>query len=140
MTTKPNPDAGENQVTTLEQLLKETEGMLHKRLYVIFTKPVPGNEALIEEVTPEHLEFQVKLEEKGIMFAAGPFLNQDEETAPEEGMIIYRAASLQAARDIADADPMHSSGARTYIVRPWLVNEGGFNLSVRFSNGSFELD
>ncbi len=131
---------GENQVTTLEQLLRETEGMLHKRLYVIFTKPAPGMEARIEEVTPEHLAFQVELERTGIMFAAGPFLNQDEKTAPEEGMIIYRAESLQAAQEIADSDPMHSSGARTYTIRPWLVNEGGFKLSVSFSEGKFKLD
>jgi uncharacterized protein YciI len=130
----------EKQVITLEQLLKETEGMLHKRLYVVFTVPAPGKEALIEEVTPEHLEFQVDLERRGIMFAAGPFLNHDEKTAPEEGMIIYRAGSLQAARDIADSDPMHSSGARTYTIRPWMVNEGGFKLSVSFSDGRYSFD
>jgi hypothetical protein len=40
------------------------------------------------------------------------------------GLIIYRADSLHDAKELADADPMHSSGARTYVLRRWLVNEG----------------
>jgi uncharacterized protein len=37
-------------------------------------------------------------------------------------MFIVRAQSLAAARAIAEADPMHASGARQYELRPWLLN------------------
>ena len=51
------------------------------------------------------------------------------------GMIVYRAESMEAARAIADGDPMHSSGARTYVLRKWLINEGSFSLNVGLSTG-----
>lgn len=130
----------EPEFITLEKLLEETSGMLQKRLYVVFTVPEPGMAAKIDEMTSEHLDFQVELERKGIMFAAGPFLNSDEKTLPEEGMIIYRAKSLAEARNIADSDPMHSSGARSYTIRPWVLNEGRINLSVSLSRGTFSFD
>ena len=49
------------------------------------------------------------------------------------GMIVYRAASMDEARSIADADPMHTSGARTYVLRKWLINEGSLSLNVGLS-------
>jgi hypothetical protein len=48
-------------------------------------------------------------------------------------MIIYRAASMEDARKLADADPMHAAGARSYTVRRWMVNEGALTLSVGLS-------
>ena len=54
-------------------------------------------------------------------------------------MIIIRASSIEEATEIAQADPMHSSGARRFRIRPWLVNEGGFNLRVTFSDGKQRL-
>lgn len=87
-----------------------------------------------------HLKYQLELEEKGIMFAAGPIINDDEKTWGGEGMIIIRAPSLSAAKSIAAADPMHASGARTFTVSPWLIAEGGFTLKVRFSDGNYTLE
>ena len=51
------------------------------------------------------------------------------------GLIIYRTASLDEARAIAEANPMHASGARTFRLRRWLVNEGSLNISVGLSTG-----
>ncbi|MGY2290958.1 hypothetical protein ACW9H6_13650 [Pseudomonas sp. SDO528_S397] len=54
-------------------------------------------------------------------------------------MFIIRATSIQHAKEIAAQDPMHQCGARTFSVRPWLVNEGRLNVSVEFSTGKFTL-
>jgi hypothetical protein len=40
---------------------------------------------------------------------------------------------------LADGDPMHSAGARTYEIRKWLVNEGKLSLSMSLSNQNFDL-
>ena len=37
-------------------------------------------------------------------------------------------------------DPMHQSGARSFTVRPWLVNEGQLSLRIEFSAGKMTLD
>ena len=56
-----------------------------------------------------------------------------------EGMVIIRANSLSEAKEIAATDPMHKSGARSFTVRPWLLNEGTINLSINYSRGNFTL-
>jgi hypothetical protein len=55
------------------------------------------------------------------------------------GLIIYRADSLAAARALAEADPMHQSGARTFVLRRWMINEGSVTVSARLSTGGATL-
>lgn len=55
-------------------------------------------------------------------------------------MIIYRAATLEDARALADGDPMHATGARTYEMRKWLVNEGRLDFSIRLSSQNVVID
>ena len=40
---------------------------------------------------------------------------------------------------VAAADPMHQAGARTYRIRPWLLNEGSFNVRLTYSDGKREI-
>lgn len=119
--------------------LVRTKGLLAKQLYVIFTTPVGGMETLQAQL-PAHLAYQKDLEARGITFGAGPFADDTETGWSGEGMIIVRAASLAEARAIADADPMHSSGVRTYRVRPWLLNEGSYTVTVRYSEAYRAVD
>ncbi|MGR3344297.1 MAG: YciI family protein [Paracoccaceae bacterium] len=120
-------------------ILEKTPQMLQKQMYIVHTRPVDGLGPVMENLDP-HLEFQIKLEQDGIMFAAGPLWADDEETWEGEGMVVIRADNLAHARDIAASDPMHASGAREFTVRPWLVNEGGFSLRITFSDGKRTLD
>lgn len=112
----------------------EDMGLLAKKLYVYFTTPTDGLGPVMENVEA-HLKYQHEIEQKGIMVAAGPFADDDEESMTGEGMIIVRADSLEEARAIADADPMHQAGARSYRLRPWCMNEGKITLEVTFSDG-----
>lgn len=119
---------------TKDDILKASAGMLQKQLYVVFTSPTNGMGPVMENIE-EHLKFQVDLEQRGIMLGAGPFWADDEHTWNGEGMVIIRADSLTHAREIAETDPMHSSGARSFKVRPWLLNEGRVTVEVNFSTG-----
>jgi uncharacterized protein YciI len=123
---------------TREEILQACEGMLRKQLYVVFTTPTNGLGPVMENIEP-HLKYQIELEEKGIMFGAGPFWTDDEKTWQGEGMVIIRADSMAEAEKIAAADPMHACGARSYKIRPWLLNEGTLTLQVRYSNGGREI-
>ena len=55
------------------------------------------------------------------------------------GLIIYRAESLNAARALAEGDPMHKSGARSFVLRRWMINEGSITLSANLSTGGTNL-
>ena len=111
---------------------------LKLQLYAVFTKPTKGLGPVLE-VLERHLAFQVDLERRGIMFGAGPFFADNEEDWEGEGMVIIRAGSLAEAKAIAATDPMHSSGARSFTVRPWLLNEGTLTIKLSYSNGRREI-
>ena len=122
----------------VEEILNASRGMLQKQLYVVFTTPANGLGPVMANIEA-HLKFQVELEQKGIMFGAGPFWTDDEKQWQGEGMVIIRAASLDEAKKIAASDPMHASGARTFRVRPWLLNEGSVTIKVSYSDGKREI-
>ena len=129
----------ESKSSWQQHIDKVTEkGLLAKKLYVVLTKPVAGLDAVHDNLA-EHLAYQLELERKNIMFAAGPFADDNEQEWQGEGMVIIRADSLDEARQIAEADPMHKSGAREFHLRPWLLNEGSITINVTYSNGGREV-
>jgi uncharacterized protein len=42
---------------------------------------------------------------------------------------------MEEVRGHAEWDPMHQAGARTFRIRPWLLNEGTLGLQVFLSGG-----
>ncbi|CAN0592923.1 MAG: YciI family protein [Alphaproteobacteria bacterium] len=115
-----------------------TNSLLGKQLFVVFTMPENGMEPIQANIK-EHLAYQRMLEDTGVMFAAGPMADMNGETWSGDGMVVIRAESLEDAKAIAAADPMHAAGARKYMVRPWIVNEGTMTVKVGFASGSREL-
>lgn len=114
-------------------VLEASKGMLQKQLFAIFTTPTDGLGPVFANIE-NHLAFQVQLEQDGIMYAAGPLWTDDEQSWEGEGMVVVRAESRAAAIAIAERDPMHTSGARSFKVRPWLINEG--SITVRLDNST----
>jgi len=130
-----------DSVMPWQELVKYSEehDLLAKRLYVVFSQPTSGIGPIMEHLDP-HVQHQTKLELDGTMFAAGPLATDDEQSWAGEGMFMYRADSLEQARAYAESDPMHQSGARTYRIRPWLLNEGTFNVRLFYSGGKPRID
>ena len=68
----------------------------------------PGEQALenAKANLPEHLAYQAQLKKNGDPVFAGPLSDLSGDNMEGAGMIIYRAESLEAARDLAIADPV----------------------------------
>jgi uncharacterized protein len=115
-----------------------SNGMLQQQLYAVFTTPAGGLAAVFANLVA-HLEFQVGLEKEGILYAAGPLWTDDEGHWEGEGMVVIRASSRAGAIAIAERDPMHQSGARSFTVRPWMINEGSMSLRLNYSTQTFEI-
>lgn len=113
-------------------------GALALELFVVESTPSP-NGPPVPEVLPDHLAYQQEMEKSGHLALAGPMSDLSGEMMEGTGLIIYRADSLNAARALADGDPMHKTGARTYVIRRWLINEGSLNLSVGLSTKAVTL-
>jgi uncharacterized protein len=120
---------------TPEQML---ERMLRKQFWVVITKAVKPPEEVRKQMKA-HLDYQIGIEKKGIMYGAGPAIPPGA-SAPAFGLIIIRAKDEAEARRIADADPMHSSGARTYELYSWSLNEGRISVTLDFSDQTFRFD
>jgi len=122
---------------TYKSLAKE-RGALALELYIVESTGSGDSEA-IRDTLPAHLEYQRQLERSGKLVFAGPVSDLSGEKMQGNGMIIYRADSLEHARELADADPMHSTGARSYTLRRWLINEGSLSLNVTLSQQRVDL-
>ena len=109
-----------------------------REFFVVHSKPAAAADK-IEQALPEHLAYQRKLEADGVLFAAGPLADEAGAIWSMEGLIVLRAASLEEAQQIAGSDPMHASGKKTFTVRPWLVNEGRFQVDISLSSKSATL-
>jgi uncharacterized protein YciI len=119
-------------------VMEASKSMLQRQLYAIVTRPVNGLGPVLANLE-DHLAFQVGLEEQGVLFAAGPMWTDDEAGWEGDGMVVIRAENRAAAEAIAGRDPMHARGARSFTVRPWMVNEGRVTLRLDYSTQKFEV-
>ena len=124
---------------TKDQVLEASKGMLQKQVYVVFSTPTNGIEPVMEHLSA-HLAHQAAIEQSGIMLAAGPQWTDDEMCWEGDGMFVIRADSLVEANAIAASDPMHKTGARSFKVRPWLINEGSLVVRLSLSSGTMTLE
>jgi hypothetical protein len=120
---------------TAEELMGR---MLKKKLWVVITKAVKPAEEVRKHLRA-HLDYQIKIEKEGIMYGAGP-ANAPGDPKPAFGLIIIRAQDEDEARRVADADPMHSSGVRTYELYTWSLNEGRISVTLDFSDQTFQFN
>jgi len=116
----------------------QERGSLALELYCVVSTPVKTPDKLKEKL-PEHLAYQAEQERAGSLFLAGPLSDLSGELMEGVGLIVYRAESLDAAKAIADNDPMHAAGVREYTIRRWLVNEGSLQLNVQLSAQDVKL-
>lgn len=108
-------------------------GSLAFELFMVESTPAVGPEKL-KETLPQHLAYQKDMETAGKLFLAGPLSDDTGEQMVGGGLIIYRAETMDEAREIATNDPMHSQGCRTFTLRKWLVNEGSPSFETRLSD------
>jgi len=119
--------------TDYKQMAKE-RGALALELYLVESTPA-GTPEDVKDRLPAHLAYQRTLEERGILVMAGPLSDPTGEIMVGGGLIIYRADSMEEAKELTCNDPMHQSGARSFTLRKWLVNEGSLSVTVGLSTG-----
>ena len=116
----------------------KSRGALALELYVAVSTPAKEPQD-VKASLPDHLAYQAQLEKAGSLAFAGPMSDESGEHMQGIGMIVYRAESLDAAQALAEGDPMHQSGARSFVLRRWMINEGSLNLSVGLSTKNVVL-
>lgn len=118
--------------------IAEERGAFALELFVIESTPSSEPEK-IKEILPYHLDYQANLEKRGVLVLAGPLSDSTGNIMNGSGLIVYRAESMKEAENIAQEDPMHKSGARTFSLRKWLINEGNLSVNVCLSTRLVKL-
>src|SRR3954451_17004464 len=111
---------------TEERIRELTKAMLRKKLYGVLSKGGAAAEEIAKHL-PRHLEYMIGLEKRGVLFASGPLAEADGQVRGD-GLTIVRAASAQAAREIAEADPFVVHVLRSFELREWTVMEGSLGI------------
>jgi hypothetical protein len=105
--------------------------------FACFTEPSgPDSAERIKQSFDAHKAWLA--EHESDILVAGPLLTELLEYSGT-GLIVLRAESLADAVKIAQDDPMHRSGARTFRVVPWRLNEGTITARLTISDRSFGL-
>ncbi len=113
-------------------------GALALEVFIVESTPTGDPEA-VKAALPDHLAYQREMEDQGRLVLAGPISDATGDEMQGNGMIVYRAASMEEARAMAEADPMHAQGARSFTLRKWLINEGSLTINVGLSTGRAKL-
>lgn len=71
-----------------------------------------------EEILGEHVDYLVRLHSEGVLILAGPTLNED---ATRFGLVVFKAASEEAARAIMQNDPTVKKGVMSAELFPFNV-------------------
>lgn len=76
----------------------------------------------LEAIQKGHMAHIGKMAEGGLLVTAGPF----EDGGDYRGIFVFRAASLEQARALAEQDPAVQAGRLRLDLYPWKVAEGVF--------------
>ena len=118
--------------------ISRERGSLAKEVFAFTTSPTrPGPPP--KDLLDAHLAYQIKLEAEGSLFLAGPLSDPEGEVMSGAGLIVYAAANLAEARALAEADPMHAAGQRSFTIQAWRLNEGAPMAGLSLSNKSFNM-
>lgn len=101
-------------------------------------EPAPKTAKAVEEIRQEHFAYLADLEARGILLAAGPFMDGDGKRHGA-GMMILRAASIKEADRIAAQEPYRKYGLRRHKPMPWQWAEGSLTQTFRMKARAFEV-
>ena len=100
--------------------------------------PAPKTAKTVDEIRQDHFAYLGDLEARGILLAAGPFMDADGKRHGA-GMMILRAASIEEADRIAAEEPYRKNGLRRHAPTPWQWAEGSVTQTFRMKAGTFEV-
>jgi len=79
---------------------------------------LPAEES--KSIQAGHLAYMTELHKQGKLIAAGPFM----EASDMRGVVIYRVATVDAAKELAANDPAVKAGRLVIDARPWMTFKG----------------
>jgi uncharacterized protein len=119
-----------------EEIVRLKSRMIMKSYYVMFRRVVDRTK--LSAVLLAHYQWIIGLEKMGLVLASGPLFEAD--GGPGVGMTVFRAANFEEATALAQGDPFCESGAATFEIMRWQLNEGRIHVSIDLSDQTCRLE
>jgi uncharacterized protein YciI len=110
--------------------------MLKKTLFVAISRAV-GTADAMRPFIADHLRYMNALEERGSLFASGPFVQPG--VVVGDGLTILNTADEAEARRWMDEEPLIKHGLRVFDLRRWEMREGRITVALNLSRSAFNL-
>ena len=107
--------------------------MWQRSYFVIFRTLIEPSR--IPEVMLEHYQWIIGLEKENKVLLSGPLFKKSDE--PGVGMTVLRTESWEEAEELAAGDPFIVSGAMSFEIERWQINEGRVNVAIDFSDQTY---
>lgn len=113
-----------------EEVSKLKQAMWQKRFVIMARRVVRPD--LIPANQLAHYRWVIEQEKAGRIFLSGPVF--DAGGQPLGGMTLLAVTDLEEAAALAETDPFITSGAMSYELRIWQLNEGRITVTVDLSD------
>ena len=110
--------------------------MLKKVLFAALNKAVATSDEMMPYVA-DHLRYMNELEERGLLFASGPFIKEG--VVVGDGLTILRTADIDEARRLMEDEPLVRRGLRRFELHRWELREGRISVNLNASRSAFDL-
>ncbi|WP_157817344.1 YciI family protein [Bradyrhizobium sp. SK17] len=111
--------------------------MIKRPLWVVLNAR-KASSAEMEPYVTEHLQYMSRLEEQGLLWASGPFIEPG--VVVGDGLTIFNVAEEADVHRLMAEEPLVKRGLRSYSVRKWEVREGKISIELFLSQSRFALD
>jgi uncharacterized protein YciI len=122
---------------SLEQEVARLKSLMWKKSFYVMTRRTLDPAKLAPNALA-HYRWIIELEKQGMVFASGPLFRRGEMQGV--GMTIFRVDTWEQAEALALADPFYKSGAMTFDLMLWQVNEGRMSIRFDFSDMTFQAE
>jgi uncharacterized protein len=110
--------------------------MIKRRLWVVLNSK-KASSAEMEPYVADHLKYMNELEERGLLWSSGPFIEPG--VLVGDGLTIFNVAEEEEVRRLMAEEPLVKRGLRSYSVRMWEIREGRISVDLNLSQSRFVL-
>jgi uncharacterized protein len=110
--------------------------MIKRPLWVVLNARKASSSDM-EPYATEHLHYMNKLEEQGLLWASGPFIEPG--VVVGDGLTIFNVAEEADVHRLMAEEPLVKRGLRGYSVRKWELREGKISIDLFLSQSRFSL-
>jgi uncharacterized protein len=110
--------------------------MIKRPLWVVLNSRKASSSEM-EPYVAEHLDYMNKLEERGLLWGSGPFIEPG--VVVGDGLTIFNVAEEADVHKLMAEEPLVKRGLRSYSVRKWELREGKISIDLFLSQSRFGL-